>query len=209
MFADQFSQEQQDNFIETVKKSKLILKSDAHFLPRSTNKGQIPIPIAQPKAKQGSRTNQLSPSSYEENAPEANLCELQARRRRMRLISSICPISHSHSSLWPSLLAPPSTIAPTTESKSMSPKKPAFKRVIPCLYVSSIQAALPFYKHMLGFTPVSKPDTMKAHLKSKGGDQGEEGIEIYLRTPPLGSDGTRSPLAPTSLWIAVEKVDGE
>jgi len=62
---------------------------------------------------------------------------------------------------------------------------------------------------MLGFTPVGKPDTMKAHLVSRGSDAGESGIEIYLRTPPLGSDGTRSPLAPSSLWISVENADGE
>jgi len=91
----------------------------------------------------------------------------------------------------------------------MAPKKAAFKRAIPCLYVSNIQSALPFYKHMLGFTPVGKPDTMKAHLVSRGSDAGESGIEIYLRTPPLGSDGTRSPLAPSSLWISVENADGE
>lgn len=96
-FAIHVSQEQQAQFIESVKKSKLILKSDASFLPRSTNKGQKPIPIPRVTAKQGSRTNQLSPHSFEENEPEARQCELSL---------SYPQLYHPRSSLSQTFLTP-------------------------------------------------------------------------------------------------------
>lgn len=104
----------------------------------------------------------------------------------------------------------PRSIAVKTPPPSRSA---TFKRSIPCFFVSHIPTALPWYEEVLGFKVVGKADAGRAELhraapgsSPKTTGQGSvDGVSIYLRrhldaesAPPKGS-----------LWIEVDKVDGE
>ena len=84
-------------------------------------------------------------------------------------------------------------------------------------FAYSIQQSLPFYKEILGFVNVSKPDnTLASICRTPSGKPyvkgGEEGVHLYLRVPYGASGSGRAAPAmppPQSLWIEVENVDGE
>lgn len=75
---------------------------------------------------------------------------------------------------------------------------------------------------MLGFSLVEKQDGLRANIvRAIDGDvngagksvrRGKEpinGVELYLRIPPIGDDGQREKPSKSTLWISVENVDGE
>ncbi|KAK0557549.1 hypothetical protein OC846_000337 [Tilletia horrida] len=99
-----------------------------------------------------------------------------------------------------------------------------FLAAIPCLQVHDIASSLPFYKTILGFTVIGKPDI--SHAKLRRGD-----VTLYLRVPPLlppgseppnngrpghrnirhdvngGFEPLREPVQPGSTWINVASAD--
>ncbi|CAO1630246.1 unnamed protein product [Parajaminaea phylloscopi] len=94
---------------------------------------------------------------------------------------------------------------------SSPPKKtPSFKRSIPCFFVPHVPAALPWYKEVLGFSVVGKPDAGRAELyraspgSSSPKQAGTSGVSLYLRKPPADADG---PSPKGSLWIEVDNID--
>ncbi|CAD6885225.1 unnamed protein product [Tilletia controversa] len=113
--------------------------------------------------------------------------------------------------------------APTTTHKALG-SSTAFLAAIPCLFVNDIGSMLPFYKTILGFAVIGKPDISYAKLRR--GD-----VTIYLRIPPLLPPGSEAPnpgkpghrnirpdlsgiceplrekLHPTSTWVNVASVD--
>ncbi|KAK0544928.1 hypothetical protein OC844_007415 [Tilletia horrida] len=113
--------------------------------------------------------------------------------------------------------------APVTTHKTLG-SSTAFLAAIPCLFVNDIQSVLPFYKTILGFTVVGKPDISYAKLRR--GD-----VTIYLRIPPLLPPGSEAPnpgrpghrnirrdlsgiceplrenVHPSSIWVTVASVD--
>ncbi len=119
----------------------------------------------------------------------------------------------------------------------LAPKKGRMMRAIPCLFVSNIQQSLPFYREILGFVNVTKPDAHLANIcRNSGGKPslapGEIGVQLHLRGPSTGTGAlgnsvgsnlygrrpsttaTSQPAAlaappPQSLSIEVENVDGE
>ncbi|KDN47968.1 hypothetical protein K437DRAFT_90383 [Tilletiaria anomala UBC 951] len=85
-------------------------------------------------------------------------------------------------------------------------------RAIPCLMVSDIASALPFYKEILGFVNVSKPDKSLANIcRTPSGKpmlQGaEEGVQLYLRTPYPPPQPQDPPFPPMSVHVEVANVD--
>lgn len=102
---------------------------------------------------------------------------------------------------------------------SLRPAKGKMLRSIPCLFVSDIGLALPFYREVLGFVNATKPEKHMAMLcRTPAGKSilrgGEEGVQILLRTsfgpygvtPTAPGSDTYRPV-PTALWIEVENVD--
>ncbi|KAE8234163.1 hypothetical protein A4X09_0g2057 [Tilletia walkeri] len=113
--------------------------------------------------------------------------------------------------------------APITTHKALG-SSTAFLAAIPCLFVNDIASMLPFYKTILGFAVIGKPDISYAKLRR--GD-----VTIYLRIPPLLPPGSEAPnpgkpghrnirrdlsgtfeplrekLHPTSTWVNVASVD--
>ena len=89
-----------------------------------------------------------------------------------------------------------------------------FKRSIPCFFVSHVPTALPWYQEVLGFNVIGKADEGRAELNRgapasspNGRKQGdaEGGVSLYLRRHLDAA----SPPPKGSLWIEVDKVDGE
>lgn len=104
---------------------------------------------------------------------------------------------------------------------SLKPAKGKMLRAIPCLFVSDIKLALPFWREILGFVNVTKPENYMAMLCRTPTNKsilrgGEEGVQIMLRTSfgsygvasdgPSSADSPARP-APMALWIEVENVD--
>ncbi|CEH18193.1 Glyoxalase-like domain [Ceraceosorus bombacis] len=95
-----------------------------------------------------------------------------------------------------------------------------FSKVIPSLMVTSVNLSLPFYTQVLGFSLVDKPTEARANIvRAVAGEvngagrtvrQGRapiEGVELYLRLPPVGDDGQRERCQRSTLYVAVDDVD--
>lgn len=85
----------------------------------------------------------------------------------------------------------------------------ALTPLAPCPRRTRIQASLPFYREILGFTLVGKADKTRATICRGADGDGVGGVEIYLRTAPTGPDGESVRPPPANVWIVVGDVDGE
>ena len=98
-----------------------------------------------------------------------------------------------------------------------------FLRAIPCMYVADVKNATSFYKDILGFSVLGKPDSSHAsmvrspsHMANSttlGRHRGTlkkapaDSVQVYLRILPMGENGERIKPPPTTLWIMVNDVD--
>lgn len=82
--------------------------------------------------------------------------------------------------------------------------------------MSSVANATSFYKDILGFDLLGRPDTSHASLvrlptgRSKTGTvrvAPPDSLQLYLRIAPLGADGEREKPCATTIWIEVSDVD--
>ncbi|PWN49627.1 hypothetical protein IE53DRAFT_317301 [Violaceomyces palustris] len=118
------------------------------------------------------------------------------------------------------------------KAKQQQQQKATFLKAVPAVFVSSIESALPFYKEMLSFTTIGKPDSYQAKLRrapattsSPASPVGykrpmngltqacppvaiDEGVRIVLRVRPkewgeFNAEGN----GPPQLWIVVGDVD--
>lgn len=86
---------------------------------------------------------------------------------------------------------------------------------------NSVKSATTFYKDILGFEVLGKPDATHATLfrappqsasTSRGAYTGKQGVpsnsvQVYLRISPMGPDGVRVKPPAVTLWMLVNDVD--
>lgn len=109
------------------------------------------------------------------------------------------------------------------KSPEIQQSRAIFLRAIPCMYVADVKNATSFYKEILGFSVLGRPDSSHAslvrspsHLANSttlGRHRGTlkkapaDSVQVYLRITPMGENGERVKPPPTTLWIMVNDVD--
>ncbi|PWN36250.1 uncharacterized protein FA14DRAFT_134896, partial [Meira miltonrushii] len=109
------------------------------------------------------------------------------------------------------------------KSPEVQPSRAVYLRAIPCMYVADVKNATSFYKDILGFSVLGRPDSSHASLvrspshmansTTLGRSRGTlkkapaDSVQVYLRIVPMGENGERIKPPPTTLWIMVNDVD--
>jgi catechol 2,3-dioxygenase-like lactoylglutathione lyase family enzyme len=117
---------------------------------------------------------------------------------------------------------------PRAKPKPPPPSNAIFLQAIPCFFVTNVKNATTFYKDILGFETLGKPDVSFASLyrappqaiatlpiRRIGGGGAQTGkldappgsVQLYLRLTPMDSNGVRIQPPAVTLWMLVNDVD--
>lgn len=211
------------------------LASDASKLPASTNMGlgntkqsepapkprsvvkaaAHPWPIPQPVAdKERTQVNEHEEIMKAHDAQAHSWEESETFERSSECFSHVFTLVDADTSGGFCLFS-----APASQSPDSPKSKAVFLRAIPCMYVANVANATSFYKDIIGFSLLGKPDNSHASLvrsstlaegpKQRGTlkHAPADAVQVYLRLAPVGPDGERVMPPPTTLWIMVNDVD--
>jgi catechol 2,3-dioxygenase-like lactoylglutathione lyase family enzyme len=235
------SSEEKADFSAAIQRARGNLVSDATKLPKSTNMGLGND--AQPGAP--SKSNITTRADTQTNAPATRADAQRALAKPSEQVSNPWPIPqpisdkerthaptanqmsiNTHNSEAHSWEESETFDRPEVKAKrspDIQPSRAVFLRAIPCMYVADVKNATSFYKDILGFSILGKPDSSHASLvrspshmansTTLGRYRGTlkkapaDSVQVYLRIVPMGENGERIKPPPTTLWIMVNDVD--
>lgn len=234
------SSEEKADFSAAIQRARSNLVSDATKLPKSTNMGlgndaqlgassrnntaKADTQTVPPATRADAQRALAKPSEQASNPwpipqPISDKERTHAPSENQTSINSYNSQAHS----WEESEIFDRTETKVKKSPEIQPSRAVFLRAIPCMYVGDVKNATSFYKDILGFSILGRPDSSHASLvrspshmannTTLGRSRGTlkkapaDSVQVYLRILPMGEDGERIKPPPTTLWIMVNDVD--